>query len=110
MPRRKSEDIDWGLWAQSLKPWMRETLRILAEAEKPLSTVEILYALADRLEEDEWRALSEGKTSGYNKLLRFLKRLQAHGIAKRLRIGYYYRYAWRLDDKIKKSIREALES
>lgn len=109
MPRRKSEDIDWSLWLQSLKPWMQETIRILAEAEKPLTTTEILERLADRLPDQELHQLAEGARA-HNKLLHFLRRLHNHGILRRLRVGYYKKYAWQLDGKIKKSIMEALES
>ena len=96
MPRRPREEVDWRLWAERLKPWMREALKVLLEAERPMATGEILDALAERLDEESYNELTRGKTSGYHKLLRFLKRLQAHGIARRARIGYYYRYAWRI--------------
>lgn len=111
MPRRPREEVDWQLWAASLKPWMREALRILLESQRPMATGEILELLADRLSEEEFREFTGGKTSGYHKLLRFLKRLQAHGIARRARIGYYYRYAWRiaLPDREKEKLKSILE-
>ena len=104
MPRRKAEDIDWGLWLQSLKPWMRETIRILVEAEKPLTTTEILEQLADRLPDQELHQLAEG-AKAHNKLLHFLRRLHNHGILRKLRVGYYKKYAWQLTDQAKNKLK-----
>ncbi len=108
MPRRKGEEVDYRLWLQSLKPWMRETLLILAEAEKPLTATEILERLADRLEGESLQELATG-AKAHSKLLHFLNRLRSHGLAKRLRIGYYKRYAWQLTEDAKKKLRAALD-
>ena len=105
MPRRKGEEVDYGLWVRALKPWMRLVLEILAEAEGPLTATEILERLADRLDDQELQRLAAGKA--HSKLLHFLNRLRNHGLARRLRIGYYHRYAWQLTEEARRKIKEA---
>ena len=108
MPRRRGEEVDYGLWLQSLKPWMREALKVLLEAEKPLTATEILERLADRLEGESLEELAAGARA-HSKLLHFLDRLRRHGLARRLRIGYYRRYAWQLTDEARRRIKAAIE-
>lgn len=99
--------MDYSLWLQSLKPWMREAVAVLAGAEKPLTTTEILERLADRLDDASLRELAAG-AGARGKLLHLLNRLRGHGLARRLRIGYYRRYAWQLTPEARRKILEAL--
>jgi len=107
---KKKEEIDLRLWLKTIKPWMRNVIKILVEAEEPLTTGEIIDKLAETLDEQALQDLiGEGKGRAQNKILHFLKRLEKHKMAKHARIGYYRIYAWKLNDKIKQELQKLLK-
>jgi len=94
MPRKKT-DINMKLWMKYAKPWMKAALKILAQTKEPIPTSTLL----DKILEENPDIIVR-----HNTLLRWLHRLEHHGIIKRYRIGYYKRYAWMLTEEIKKQI------
>jgi len=94
MPR-KTKQINITLLMRYLKPWMRETLKTLAEIDTPITTGELL----DKL-------LEKNIEITHSQLLHYLKRLERHHIVKKYKLGYYRKLAWTLTDEIKKQIKQ----
>ena len=94
MPRRRVSRESIDLWVASLPRWKREALRLLVEADRPLTTGEIL----DSLSEDV----------AVNTLYNWLSRLARRGLLVSVKVFMSNRRAWRLREEYKPLIARAL--
>jgi len=95
LPRRKKlpeESIQ--LWLTELPLWKRRVLQVIASAQKPLTTSEILRAIDYEARE--------------NILYNWLQRLEQRGLVGSLKVFMSNKRAWRFREEYKSLITQAL--